>query len=329
MILKHYNFDNNFLDQNNFFLLYGKNEGLKNEIRKKIVKNNKTLDYDESEILSNELNFIESIKTKSLFDENKIIVIKRVSDKIFKVIEEVFNWNYPDIKIIIITDNLEKRSKLRSFFEKEKKVICIAFYPDNEQTLSKLAHNFLKKTGISLSSSNINSVVMKCNGDREYLFRELKKIEEYSKNGKKLTTEVIYKLTNLVENYSIAELIDNCLIKNKKKIHSILNENNFSNDDCIIIARTFMNKAKKILILSEVYQKNNNVDLTIASAKPPIFWKDKDIIRKQILEWSPNKIKKLIYKINELELLVKKNINNSINLIYDFIIWQASSKTNN
>ena len=169
----------------------------------------------------------------------------------------------------------------------------------------------------------------KCNGDREILLNELNKIEYYSKNGKKITTESIAKLTNLIENHGTSELIDNCLAKNKKKIVDILNENNFNNEDCILITRTFLNKAKKILILSNEFQNNKNIDLTISSAKPPIFWKDKEITKQQIYKWTPENIKKLIYKLSEIELLIKKNINNSINLITDFILNHASSSTNN
>ena len=147
-------------------------------------------------------------------------------------------------------------------------------------------------------------------------------------NGKKLNAENILKLTNLIENHSISELVDNCLAKNKKKIINILNENNFNNEDCIMITRTFLLKSKKILNLSSEFTSNKNIDLTISSAKPPIFWKDKEITKQQIYKWTPENIKQLIYRLNEIELLVKKNINNSINLVTDFILDQSSSNIN-
>ena len=105
----------------------------------------------------------------------------------------------------------------------------------------------------------------------------------------------------------------------------ILNENNFSNEDCILITRTFLNKSKKILILSNEYEINKNIELTISSSKPPVFWKDKEITKQQLYIWTTKDIKNLIYKISELELLLKKNINNSINLVNDFILDQAST----
>ena len=329
MIIKSYEINKINPDLYNFLLFYGKNEGLKNEITKIIIKEqSNVLHYDEKEILDNENDFIESILTKSLFEEKKIIIIKRSTDKILKIIENLHSKNIEDI-IIFNADNLEKKSKLRSYFEKNKKLICVPFYPDNSQTLSKLAYNYLKDKKIVMSQANINLIINKCNGDREALLNELQKIECYSIGGKKITSENIVQLTNLIENHSISELVDNCLAKNKKKIISILNENNFNNEDCIVISRLFLNKSKKLLQLSTEFKENKNIELTISTAKPPIFWKDKEITKKQINQWKPENIKELIYKLSEIELLIKKNINNSINLITDFILEQSALKTNN
>ena len=329
MIIK--SFEIKKIDQNinNLILFYGKNEGLKNEALDVLFQDKNNISkYDEKEILDNENNFIENILSKSLFEKQKFIVIKRATDKIFKIIEILNSKNLEDVTIVLNSDNLEKKSKLRSFFEKDKKLVCVPFYPDNDQTLSKLAYNFLKDKKISISSSNINLIVNKCVGDRETLINELRKIEYFSKNGKNINSEIISKLINLNENHSISELIDNCLAKNKKKIVVILNENNFSNEDCIMITRSFLIKAKKLLTLSTFFESNKNIDLTILSAKPPIFWKEKEITKQQIYKWKPKNIKILIFKLSETELQIKKNINNSINLITDFILSQSSSETN-
>jgi DNA polymerase-3 subunit delta len=330
MILKSYEI--NKIDQNisHLILFYGKNEGLKNEALNILVKNKKNISiYEEKEILDNENVFIENILSKSLFEEKKIIVIKRATDKILKIIEVLHLKNLDDTSIIINSDNLEKKSKLRSFFEKDKKLVCVPFYPDNNQVLSKLAYNFLREKKISISSSNINLIVNKCSGDRETLINELQKIELFGKNGKQINSENISKLINLSENHNISELVDNCLVQNKGKIIRILNENNFSNEDCIMIVRSFLIKSKKLLTLSKAFETNKNIDLTISSAKPPIFWKEKEITKQQILKWSSKNIKQLIYSLSDTELQIKKNINNSINLITDFILFQSSSTTNN
>jgi len=284
MIIKSFEINKIQLDENKFILLYGKNEGFKNEITNNLIKDkSKVKKYDEKEILDNLETFMEDIISQSLFESEKIIVIKRVTDKFIKIIEEINVKNIEDVIIIFNAETLEKKSKIRSLFEKDKKYVCVAFYPDTDQVLSKLANNILKKKNISISQSNINLIINKCNGDRENLLNELKKIEYFSKNGKKISPEKIAKLTNLIENHSIAELIDNCLAKNKKKIINILNENNFNSDDCILITRTFLNKSKKILKLSSEFENNKNIDLTISSAKPPIFWKDKEITKHKFI----------------------------------------------
>ena len=330
MIIKSFEVNKMNLTLNNLFLFYGKNEGFKNEVTKNILKNKSNiLNYEEKEILENEDNFVENLLTKSLFDDEKIIIIKRATDRIIKVLEEITEKNIKDIKIILNADLLEKKSKLRSFFEKDKTLVCVPFYPDEDRTLSKLAYNFLRDKKISVSTSNINLIVNKCSGDRETLINELQKIEYFSKNGKKIDSENISKLVNLNENYNISELVDNCLAKNKKKIIVILNENNFSNEECIMIIRSFIIKAKKLLALSKTFENNKNIDLTISSAKPPIFWKEKEITKQQIYKWSPKNIKQLIYALSEKEFQIKKNISNSINLIIDFILLQSSTTTNN
>ena len=326
MIKKYYEANKLNFDKNKFILFHGKNEGYKTEIIKKLIKNKQNVStYDESEILENSNDFVEGLINKSLFENEKIIIIKRVTDKIFKIFEIIVLNNISDLNIVLNADNLEKKSKLRSYFEKDKHLVCVAFYPDNEQTLSQLAYNFVKEKRIAISSSNLNLIIGRCTGDREQLINELKKIEHYCKNGKKITAESISKLTNLNENHDVSELVNNCLIKNKKKVIHILNENNFSNEDCILITRTFLNKAKKVLLLSKEYEINKNIEITISSSKPPIFWKDKEITKQQIHTWTPKKIKNLIYKICELELLLKKNMNNSINLVNNFMLDQASN----
>ena len=327
MIFKSYEINKINLNINPLILFYGKNEGLKNEALNILIKNKKNISsYEEKEILDNESIFIENILSKSLFEEKKSIVIKRATDKILKITEILHLKNLEDTTVIINSENLEKKSKLRSFFEKNKKLICVPFYPDNDEVLSKLAYSFLRDKKTSISPSNVNLIVTKCSGDREALINELNKIVFFGKNGKKINSENISKLINLNENHSISELIDNCLAKNKKKIINILNENNFNNEDCIMIARSFLIKAKKLLVLSKTFEINKNIDLTISSAKPPIFWKEKEITKQQINKWKSENIKELIYSLSELELQIKKNINNSIYLITDFILHQSSSE---
>ena len=325
MILKAYDIDKINLNKNKIILLYGKNNGLKNNFKNKLTENKKNiLNYDQSDILENENIFFENLCSKSLFETEKIIVIKRANDRLIKIVEKIVEEKLDEIIIIIDADNLEKKSKLRSLFERHKSYVSIAFYPENQKDLFQIAYKFLKEKNILISSSSINSIIEKSNGDRENLLNELDKIYYLSISKKKITEDDISKLTNLVEDYNVSELIDCCLAKNKKRTIHILNENNFSNEDGILIIRTFLNKSKRVLMLAREYKQNKSIELTISSAKPPIFWKDKEIIKQQIYKWTPEDIKQLIYKLNETELVIKKNINNSVNIISDFILEQAS-----
>ena len=330
MIFKSYETNKINIDKNSFILLYGKNEGLKNQTKKNILKNkNITSSYEENEIINNSNIFFENINSKSLFENEKIINVKRVTDKIFKIMSEIIEKKSEDLIIILDSENLEKKSKLRSLFEKSKNLVCIPFYPDSDETLSKLTFQYFERKKISISPSNINLIVNRCKGDRKILLDELEKIENFIKSGKKINSENIAKLTNLIENHTISELIDNCLAKNKTKTKNILIENNFSSEDSVLIVRFLLNKLKRLLILSREFRKNDSLELTISTAKPPIFWKEKEITKQQILYWSPEKIKETLYKINNIELIIKKNYDNSINLITDFIFNLSSKEINN
>jgi len=330
MIIKSYEINKINLRKNNIYLLYGENEGFKNKVIndtfKKFSKN--IYKYDEKEILNNKENFFNSIFSKSFFETEKLIIILRSTDKFVNIIEEIIEKNIEDTKIILLADILEKKSKLRILFEKNKNIICIPFYADNIQTLSNIANTYFKEKKIPISQETINILVTRSRGDRLNLNNEITKIENFTKNKKKINIDDILKLTNLAENYSVTELVDSCLAKNSKKTINILNENNYSTEDCILIIKTFLIKAKRLNKLKSQTKENKNIDQLITSFKPPIFWKDKEIVKEQIKNWTLKKVENLIYKINEIELLIKKNSSNSINILFDFIITQ-SNKTNN
>ena len=330
MILKTFEL-NKIEDSTIFYLLYGKNEGLKAECINEILKkdNGKIFRYEERELKDETESFYENILSGSLFENNKVIIINRASDKIYEVIQNLIDRNINNIKIILNAGILETKSKLRSLFEKNKNLVCIPTYPDNHDTLSRLITFFLKKENISISQQNINLIIDKCNGDRNILNNELNKIKNYSKNKKKITSAEILKLINLSENYALSELIDNCLAKNKSKTINILNENNYNAEDSIVILRTFLSKAKRILKLAIQLDLNKDINKTINSAKPPIFWKEKEIVKVQLEKWKPNKIEDLIKDLNDIELKIKQNYNNSTLIITNFILEQSFTKINN
>ncbi len=318
MIIKSFEIEKIKSIKNNFILIYGTNQGYKNQVIKELLEG-EILRFDENDILNNHEEIVSNLMNKSLFDENKLIIVSRASDKILKFVNEIIERKIEKIKIIINSNNLEKKSKLRNLFEKGKDLVCIPFYEDNDKNLSSIAQNFFKQKNIKISQEIINLLIGRSRGDRGNLINELNKIENLSITKKNIGIEDVLKLTNLSENYSVFELAENYLAKNKKQVSKILNENNFANDECFLILRTILNRSKRLLKLKESQIQTGNIDLTISSFKPPIFWKEKDIVKKQIQSWSDDEVKNMIYKINDLEILIKKNSYNSLNFVYDFV----------
>ena len=328
MIVKSFEINKINLKSLNFFLLYGENEGFKNQVIKKEFENKfkgKVQKYEEKEILNNESTFFDSLNSKSFFEKEKLIIINRCTDKIRNIIEEIIEKNIEDIKIILNADILDKKSKLRAFFEKNKQTVCIPFYADNSQTLSTIINNFFREKKISISQQTINLLVDRCRGDRQNLNNELQKIESYIINKKNINPDEILKLTNLAENYNVSELIDGCLSKNLKKTINILNENNYSTDDCILITRTLLIKLKRLFKIKKELEMTKNIDNVITSFKPPIFWKEKETVKQQISKWNLKQIENLIFETNNIELLIKKNSINSLNILSDFIVSSSNN----
>ena len=331
MILKSFEIGKIKLSNYKFYLFYGDNEGLKEENIKNLFEKNypdKIHRYEEKEILDNINIFYNSVLTKSFFDNEKLIIINRVTDKIKTIIEDLMEKNPEDIQIILNSKNLEKKSSLRKLFEKEKSIVCVPFYEDNNQTLNSIISLFFRNRKIPISQQLINVLIERSRGDRKNLNNELEKIEGFLLNKKKLNIEEIIKLSDLAYNYSASELVDHSLAKNTRKTVTILSENNYSDEDNIIIIRTLLAKLKRLVKIYELVDEKNNIEQAISACKPPIFWKDKPLVTQQILSWNKDLLKDLIYKTNEIELLIKKNSVLAKNILADFII-NNSRKINN
>ena len=330
MIIKSFELNRTSLEKYNFFLFYGENNGYKEEIIQKIVQKIKIekITYFENEILPSSEVFFNSLTSKSFFETEKLIVVNKVTDKFKNIIDEILEKNIKDITIILDADELSKKSKLRNFFEKEKSLVCTPFYQDNYQTLARLASDFFQKKQVSVSREIINLIVERSNGSRQHLNNEIFKIDNYLLDKKKITLDVVQKLTNLSENYNVTELVDNCLAKNKNKINKIMNENNFSNDETIMIIRTFLSKTKRLYLIKKELEKGINLENVIINFKPPIIWKDKELVKQQVKLWSYENIQNLITEISDTEFNIKKNIANSLNILQDFIYTQSEIVSN-
>ena len=328
MISKHFEIKK-IKDKYNYFLFYGENEGLKNEIIMSCFNNfskENTYKYFEKDIIVNEQLFFENILSKSFFEKEKLILVFEITDKILNIIKESINKNITDTKIILIAKKLDKKSKIRSFFEKEKNTLTTPFYGDTLQTLLILTKKKLDENKIFLSREQLNFIIERSQGDRISLNNELEKIINFSKN-KKINFDDIIRLTNLGENYSASELIDNLLSKNKKKTLNILNENISSSDENIFIIKTFLYKLKRLKQLKLDFNNNDDLEKTINSFKPPIFWKDKIVLKEQIKMWNLIDIQELIKNVNETEFLIKKNPQISSQLLNNMILDQINTQT--
>ena len=324
MILK--TFEIKKIIKDKILLFHGQNNGYKNQLVEEIFRpffKENTFLYFEKDVLSNFDDFYNSITSKSFFEENKLIIVKEVSDKIKPFIENIVEKNLDQTTVILMSNILDKKSKLRNLFEKDKKLISIAFYEDNDQTLTSTTTAFFKSKNISISYEAINVLVRKAKGERIKLNNDLEKINMYLINKKTISLEEVQKLTNSNEINNINELVDNCLAKNNKKIINLLNENIFTSEDMIVIIRTFLNKSKRLLDLIADYSIDKNIDNIIAKSKPPIFWKDKELVKHQIKSWTLEQVKNLIIEINQIELFIKKNSQNGLRILNDFMLTMS------
>ena len=324
MILKSFNLKKYLIKSNtNIFLLYGENTGLIDQTIKDIflpIFPKSVSNYDESEILRDIENFKSALFNKSFFEDEKLIIINRGTDKILSIIEELIEKKTQDIKVIIKSNFLEKKSRLRKFFEKDENTVIVAYYEDSYQTLYQLVQNFFKEKKLSISSENINLIIDRSKTNRNNIRTELEKILIFSKNKTTVQTKDLVKLINLSENHDISELVDQCLSKNKKKTINILNENNLNTDENILILRSFLNKLKRLKKLRINLEENKNIEQVLSSFRPQIFWKDKDVIKQQLNNMSLVEIDYLIKKINKLELEIKRNFLLSNQIMTNFIL---------
>ena len=337
MIFKSYEIQKNlpsFLKYN-FFLLYGENNGLKKEIKelikKKVKQEDSKVDFlslYENDITNNEENFYNSILSGSLFSNQKIIVVNNCTDKIIDKIENILEKNTKDIFLIIISDVLDKKSKLRNFFEKNTKTVCVPCYLDNNKDLEIIATKNLKENNIILSRESLNLLIEKSNNDRDNLLNEIEKIKSYTLSKKKLDSDEVRSLINFSGEYKSDNLINECLCGNISQYKKILSEIYMNTINQIFFLRILSNKIQKLIRMKEIEKNYNNLDALINASKPPIFWKEKPLIKKQLSIWNFNDLKNIINEVNDTELLCKKNPKISKMIFFNFFT-KLCKKANN
>jgi len=246
MLIKSYEIlkkDLNFL---NSFLIYGENTGLKQDIVKSVIelKEKKNIKYkqfkfEEEEIIKNQNDFFNLIFSGSLFDKKKVIFINRTTDRLFNLIGEISKKDIKDILIFFKADQLEKKSKIRNLFEKDKNLVCIACYQDNNFDLIKIINDEIKQTKIKLSTESINLLIERASGDRNNLRNEINKLKSFALNKQVISYDQVKELTNMAENYQNDYIVNICLNGDKKKLNKTFRENNFFLEDFFILLIIF------------------------------------------------------------------------------------------
>jgi len=307
MIYKSYLVEQNInLIDKNLFLFYGENLGFQQDLKKKIRNNNKDkllLNFSQEEILKNEDQFFNEVINISLFEDKKVYFINQANDKILKIIEDI-ETKISEQSIFLFSDILDKRSKLRNYFEKSKNAGIIPCYADNQISIKKIVMDKLKGFN-GLSPENINMIIENCNLDRIKLNNELSKIITYFDN-KNLETEKLIALLNIDINDDFNLLKDEALNGNKLRTNkligvSVLEEQ--KNFYYINLINQRLHKLAEIIVLA----KNNTLEMALDKIKPPIFWKEKANFLYQAKKWNLIKIKKILNKSYDLEIKVKSD----------------------
>ena len=305
MIYKSYIVEENIdILKNNLTLFYGENLGLIDDIKQKIIKKNsrnKILIFDQSDILSNENLFVNEILNISLFEEKKIFFINNTSDKIVKILTSNLN-SLNNNEIFLFSGVLEKKSKLRNFFEIEKNANIVPCYQDSEVTLKHLILKDLKNYK-GLDSFNLNLILSHSNKDRTKLKNEINKIKSFFIN-KLVNDKDLEKLLNLQENNDFNIIRDSCISGNKIKTNKFLSSTILDNEKIVLYLASINQRFKKLLEISE---NNLPAEKAIENVKPPVFWKDKPIIITQAKLWNKEKIIKISNTIYDVELKIKSN----------------------
>ena len=306
MQYKSYILEENFNPIEKIFLFYGENFGLKNEFKKKIkakYKNSKIVNYYQDEIIKDETIFLNEVNNFSLFEKEKIFFINQASDKILEIILK-FEKEIEGTKIYLFSEVLDKKSKLRNFFEKSKLYGITACYLDNEITIKKIIQKNLKDFKI-LSPQAINIIYNNCGLDRIKLSNEIDKIKTFFQN-KELQLDKLEEILNLRTNDDFNVLKDEAFKGNKQKTNTLLSDTIFEEEKNIYYLNLINQKLDKLAQINQ-YKFNSNYEAAISKVKPPIFWKDKPIIIEQARRWDANKIRNILAKTHHIEIQIKSN----------------------
>ena len=330
MILKSYIIEQNInsLAQYKMILFYGENQGIKKEFKdnlKTIHKNKEVLNLFQEEIIKAKDFLINEISSQSLFGEKKLIFINEVNDKILNILEELNEYIQED-RIFLFGDVLDKKSKLRSYFEKSKEHASVACYQDNEIGLKKIISN--KLAGYSgIDNQTINLIIQSSGLDRGKIYNEIEKIKNCFKE-KKIEIEKLENLLNLKTNDDFSQLKDEAIKGNKFNTNKLLSETIFQTENSVYYLNSINQRINKLNDIENLKHKEKNLDTIINQLKPPVFWKDKPILIEQSKKWNKKRLQEILKKTYNAEIELKSNSMIRKDLLLKMLILDLCSTAN-
>ncbi len=329
MILKSYIVEKNISSLNNYasLLVYGENVGLKDDIKEIVKKENKdaeVINFFQDEIIKKNEIIYNEINNTSLFNEKKVIILHEVSDKIFKIVEELLDRTGNNLKLFILSGNLDKKSKMRNLFEKINNIGIIPCYNDNHRTMAEYIKLKLKDYR-GLTGEIINLIIDNSGLNRKIINLEIKKVKNFflSKNIKKNEIE---ELLNIKTNISFEEIRDASLLGNKKKVNQLMGEIEFLPEDNFFFLAQISTRINKLLEIQSLNQECKDIEIAMENIKPKIFWKDKPIYIEQLKKWNIEKLKKAVSVIGRAEIQMKKNPNVRNDLVIKDLLINICAK---
>ncbi len=313
MILKSYLLEKNLslIDNYNLILFYGENIGLKDEFKLNLKKKYYSYEqilFNQDEIIKSEKLLTNQINNVSMFNDNKLIIVNEISDKIFPIIEDIIENSINHTKLVLFAQNLDKKSKIRSTFEKNKKTGIIACYKDNHRTLSEYVREKLKDYS-GASQEIINLLIVNSGLDRKVVFNEIEKIKSLFQK-KKINGEQVLHLLNEENNLDFDDVRDSCLEGDATKLNKNLGIITLQNENTFFYLNSLSQRVQKLSMLIKQNEKDNNMDFAIDNLKPKVFWKDKPIILRQVRKWNYNKLEMVKKIIFETEISMKTKMSN-------------------
>ncbi len=313
MILKSFLLEKNLslIDNYNFILFYGENIGLKDEfkigLKKKYYRYEQIL-FDQDEIIKNEKLLNDQVNNVSMFNENKLIFINEISDKILPKIDHIIDDSVNHIKLVLFGQNLDKKSKIRLAFEKKKNAGIIACYQDNHRTLTEYVREKLKDFK-GINQDIVNLLISNSGLDRKVLFNEMEKIKSLFQN-KKINEEQVLDLLNEENNLNFDDLRDSCLEGDARKLNKSLGIISLQNENIFFYLNSLNQRVQKLSMLIKQNEKDKNIDYALDNLKPKVFWKDKPVILRQVRKWNYNKLEIVRKTILEVEIIMKTKMSN-------------------